>query len=293
MVKVLFICHGNICRSPMAEYLLRDMVRRQGLAAQFQIASAATSREEIGNDVYPPARELRAHGIPVGHRAAVQVTPRDYDDYDWLLTMDENNARNLRRILPHDPDGKIRPLLSFAGLQRGIADPWYTDDFGTTYDDLVLGCTAFLDALRRRGDIERMTTPDGVVILFWILSHRPASAVKQRDRDSDGGGENTSAGHGSPQHPRQRARQVMAAAERQRAVQQRKDEPVQQLRLARRAPRPTTIFHVDGQLPGIGACSGTPDSCVGSTVSFSPERASCCAIVLTFFQCVRGSGRCS
>lgn len=156
MVKVLFICHGNICRSPMAEYLLRDMVRRQGLAAQFQIASAATSREEIGNDVYPPARaELRAHGIPVGHRAAVQVTPRDYDDYDWLLTMDENNARNLRRILPHDPDGKIRPLLSFAGLQRGIADPWYTDDFGTTYDDLVLGCTAFLDALRRRGDIEK------------------------------------------------------------------------------------------------------------------------------------------
>ena len=98
-------------------------------------------------------RELRANGIPVGHRAAVQVTPRDYDAYDWLLTMDENNARNLRRILPHDPDGKIRPLLSFAGLQRGIADPWYTDDFGTTYDDLVLGCTAFLDALRRRGNI--------------------------------------------------------------------------------------------------------------------------------------------
>ena len=125
-----------------------------GRGSQFQIASAATSREEIGNDVYPPARaELRAHGIPVGHRAAVQVTPRDYDAYDWLLTMDENNARNLRRILPHDPDGKIRALLSFAGLQRGIADPWYTDDFGTTYDDLVLGCTAFLDALRRRGDI--------------------------------------------------------------------------------------------------------------------------------------------
>ena len=115
MINVLFICHGNICRSPMAEYIFRDMVQRQGLAQRFHIASAATSREEIGNDVYPPARaELRAHGIPVGHRAAVQVTPRDYDAYDWLLTMDENNARNLRRILPHDPDGKIRPLLSFA-----------------------------------------------------------------------------------------------------------------------------------------------------------------------------------
>lgn len=92
-------------------------------------------------------------GCLIAMLAAVQVTPRDYDDYDWLLTMDENNARNLRRILPHDPDGKIRALLSFAGLQRGIADPWYTGDFGTTYDDLVLGCTAFLDALRRRGDI--------------------------------------------------------------------------------------------------------------------------------------------
>ena len=123
----------------MAEYLLKEMVRQQGLAAQFQIASAATSREEIGNDVYPPARaELRAHGIPVGlaHGFEGAESPKD------LVAPPDD-----------DPDGKIRPLLSFAGLQRGIADPWYTDDFGTTYDDLVLGCTAFLDALRRRGDI--------------------------------------------------------------------------------------------------------------------------------------------
>ena len=125
-----------------------------GAGGAVYIASAATSREEIGNDVYPPARaELRAHGVPVGHRAAVQVTPRDYDAYDWLLTMDENNARNLRRILPHDPDGKIRPLLSFAGEQRGIADPWYTDDFGAAYADIVRGCTAFLEHLRRSGDL--------------------------------------------------------------------------------------------------------------------------------------------
>ena len=151
MINVLFICHGNICRSPMAEYIFRDMVQRQGLAQRFHIASAATSREEIGNDVYPPARaELRAHGIPVGHRAAVQVTPRDYDAYDWLLTMDENNARSLRRILPHDPDGKIRPLLSFAGEQRGIADPWYTGDFETTWRDVDGGCRALLRRIQTK-----------------------------------------------------------------------------------------------------------------------------------------------
>ena len=135
----------------MAEYIFRDMVQRQGLAERFYIASAATSREEIGNDVYPPARaELRAHGVPVGHRAAVQVTPRDYDAYDWLLTMDENNARNLRRILPHDPDGKIRPLLSFAGEQRGIADPWYTGDFETTWRDVDGGCRALLRRIQAK-----------------------------------------------------------------------------------------------------------------------------------------------
>ena len=148
MTKILFICHGNICRSPMAEFVMKDLVKKAGLSPQFYIDSAATSREEIGNDVYPPARaELRAHGVPVGHRAAVQVTPRDYDAYDWLLTMDENNARNLRRILPHDPDGKIRALLSFAGEQRGIADPWYTDDFEATWQDVLEGCQGLLHKL--------------------------------------------------------------------------------------------------------------------------------------------------
>ena len=168
MIKVLFICHGNICRSPMAEYIFRDMVQRQGLYRRAVRVSMGTVFQvpwtRIG-DADVPNRpgcgtwsdegiaELRAHGVPVGHRAAVQVTPRDYDAYDWLLTMDENNARNLRRILPHDPDGKIRPLLSFAGEQRGIADPWYTDDFGAAYADIVRGCTAFLEHLRRSGAV--------------------------------------------------------------------------------------------------------------------------------------------
>lgn len=138
----------------MAEFLLKDMVQKAGLAGRFEIASAATSREEIGNDMYPPAKAiLRAHGVPFSPRGARQVTARDYDAYDWLLIMDENNRRNLRRILPNDPDEKIRTLLSFAGLGRGISDPWYTDDFDAAYDDIALGCTAFLDHLRQSGGL--------------------------------------------------------------------------------------------------------------------------------------------
>ena len=163
----------------------RDMVQRQGLAERFYIASAATSREEIGNDVYPPARaELRAHGVPVGHRAAVQVTPRDYDAYDWLLTMDENNARNLRRILPHDPDGKIRPLLSFAGEQRGIADPWYTDDFGAAYADhraRLHGVSGASAPQRRPVNAKR---PPGRAVFFLYLCLTPPSGGDQRARAS-------------------------------------------------------------------------------------------------------------
>ena len=148
MTKILFICHGNICRSPMAEFVFRELARRAGLSEQFEIASAATSREEIGNDMYPPAKAcLRAHGIPFSRRQARQVTRRDYDDYDLLIIMEEYNRRNLRRILPDDPEDKVRTLLSFTGHDRDVADPWYTDDFETAYDDILRGCTALLEAL--------------------------------------------------------------------------------------------------------------------------------------------------
>lgn len=154
MIKVLFICHGNICRSPMAEFIFKDMVQKAKLAEPFEIASAATSREELGNDMYPPAKAiLREHGVPFSQRGARQVTTRDYNNYDWLIIMDENNRRNLRRILPNDPEEKIHTLLSFAGLDRGIADPWYTDDFDTAYADIVRGCTAFLEYLKQNGDL--------------------------------------------------------------------------------------------------------------------------------------------
>lgn len=148
MIKIMFVCHGNICRSPMAEFILKDMVAKKGIADKFSIASSATSREEIGNPVYPPARErlLRSGISPEGKRA-VQVTKQDYENYDLLICMDKNNLRNITRIIPADPQNKIKLLMDYAGEHRDVADPWYTGDFEITYVDIEKGCKALLKHL--------------------------------------------------------------------------------------------------------------------------------------------------
>ena len=154
MIKILFVCHGNICRSPMAEFILKDMVQKRGIADHFYIASAATSTEEIwngiGNPVYPPAREeLAKHGIGCAGKRAVQVTKADYENYDYLICMDSNNLRNLSRIIGPDKDGKVSLLLDYAGRKgQSIADPWYTGNFALTYVDVVEGCEGLLNYLQ-------------------------------------------------------------------------------------------------------------------------------------------------
>ena len=143
MVKILFLCHGNICRSPMGQYILQDMVSKAGRAAEFEIDSAAVSREEIGNGVYPPAqRELERRGVPCGGHRARQVTMEDYRHFDRIYYMDKSNARFLDRLLPRDPD-KIRPLLD-----RDVADPWYTGDFAQTFEDITEGCEKILEEFK-------------------------------------------------------------------------------------------------------------------------------------------------
>ena len=149
MKKILFICHGNICRSPMAEMILKHLVRERGLEGQFSIASAATSTEEIGNPVYPPARrELAAHGVPVEKRGARQVTVRDYAHYDLIVGMDNANIRNLRRMLGGDPEGKVCRLMDFTDRPGEVSDPWYSDRFDVCYRDVLEGCEALLAHLR-------------------------------------------------------------------------------------------------------------------------------------------------
>ena len=140
MVKILFVCHGNICRSPMGEFVLKDMVAKAGRQGEFEIASRAVGREEIGNPIYPAARrELEKHGIPCAGHAARQITMEDYHHFDRIYYMDASNARYLARMLPHDPE-KIRPLLD-----HDVADPWYTGDFSQTWEDIVEGCRRILE----------------------------------------------------------------------------------------------------------------------------------------------------
>ena len=155
MIKILFVCHGNICRSPMAEYIFKDMLSTRGIADQFYIASAATSTEEIwgnvGNPVYPPAREeLAKHGISCAGKRAVQVTKADYAEYDYLICMDSNNLRNLARIIGPDKENKVSLLLDYTDRKgASIADPWYTGNFTVTYNDIVDGCQGFLAFLNK------------------------------------------------------------------------------------------------------------------------------------------------
>ena len=149
MVRILFVCHGNICRSPMAEFVMKDLVRQKGLTGEYEIASAATSREEIGNPVYPPARrKLAEHGIGCAGHAARQMTRRDYDRFDLVLGMDYANIRNIQRIAGGDPDRKISLLLDHAGRQgQEVADPWYTGNFDAAWDDILEGCEGLLAEL--------------------------------------------------------------------------------------------------------------------------------------------------
>lgn len=151
MTRILFICHGNICRSPMAEMVMKELVRRKHLEHCFDIASCATSTEEIGNPVYPPARaELARQNIPCERRGARQITRLDYEEYDLLICMDGNNLRNLRRIIPSDPAGKVHKLMEYAGSNADVADPWYTDRFDICYNDILSGCEGLLNSLLKK-----------------------------------------------------------------------------------------------------------------------------------------------
>lgn len=148
MIKVLFICHGNICRSPMAEFVMRDMIRKQNLQDNIKVASAATSREEIGNPVhYGTKSKMEQMGIPMAPHRAIQITKRDYKEYDYIIGMEQWNIRNIGRICGKDTDHKVYKLLDFSKEPRDISDPWYTGDFDLTYKDVKEGCEGLLEFL--------------------------------------------------------------------------------------------------------------------------------------------------
>ena len=151
MTRIMFVCHGNICRSPMAEFIFKKMVHDRGLSGEFVIASSATSTEEIGNPVYPPASvELASHGIGCKGKRAVQLKRSDYDSYDLFVGMDSRNIHNMHRIFGSDPECKIQKLLEYAGSSNDVSDPWYTDRFDIAYRDIERGCAALLEHLLAR-----------------------------------------------------------------------------------------------------------------------------------------------
>ena len=149
MTRILFVCHGNICRSPMAEFVMKDLVEKAGLETEFLIESAATSTEEIGNPVYPPARrKLAEHGISCAGKTSRQLIRADYGQYDLLIGMDRANIRNMNRICGGDPEGKLHLLMEYTDHPGDVADPWYTDDFEITWRDVLAGCKGLLQAVK-------------------------------------------------------------------------------------------------------------------------------------------------
>lgn len=154
MFKILFVCHGNICRSAMSEFIMKDMIAKKRLADKIQVASSATSREEIGNDMYTPAkRKLDKEHIPYTRHHARQITKSDYAEYDLILCMEQYNIRNLKKIIPDDPDNKIRLLLDYSDTSRDISDPWYSGDFDRAYDDIKEGCQRLIEFLHKENKI--------------------------------------------------------------------------------------------------------------------------------------------
>ena len=150
MIRILFVCHGNICRSPMAEFVMKDIVSKAGMSSQFEIASAATSTEELGNPVYPNARrKLAEHGIGCDGKTARQLTRFDYTHYDLLVGMDSANIRNMHRILGGDPQGKIRKMMDYTDRGGDVADPWYSDRFDIAYRDIYDGCEGLMRELMK------------------------------------------------------------------------------------------------------------------------------------------------
>ena len=145
MIKLLFVCHGNICRSPMAEFIFKNLVQEKGLSDAYYVESAATSTEEIGNDMYPPAkRKLKEKGVPFSLRQARQVRYDEYEKWNYIIGMDKWNMQNLKRIFKTDPQEKVHSLLK----NRDVADPWYTDDFERAYEDIYQGCTEWLERIQ-------------------------------------------------------------------------------------------------------------------------------------------------